>query len=174
MQKLTFGMNLSLDGYIAAPGDDIGWGGPPSDELFRWWLDQERAIGEVGERIVERLMAQLLLQRPAFRHVTAVQDDAAHVRIVQQVGADHLDPAPAPVRMAHSHLAVRYRARRRCQALKQGSDPLGVIWVDQRAQRSIRSLWSGLAQDPLDGGADKDHSCLAIKQNDQVRGVLYQ
>ena len=42
MRKLTFGMNLSLDGYIAATGDDIGWSGP-SDELFQWWLDQERA-----------------------------------------------------------------------------------------------------------------------------------
>ena len=37
-------MNLTLDGYIAAPGDDIGWG-RPSDELFGWWLEQERAIG---------------------------------------------------------------------------------------------------------------------------------
>ena len=26
MRKLTFGMNLSLDGYIAAPGDD--WSSP--------------------------------------------------------------------------------------------------------------------------------------------------
>ena len=43
MRKLIFGMNVTLDGYIAAPGDDIGWGGPPSDELFQWWLDQERA-----------------------------------------------------------------------------------------------------------------------------------
>ncbi|WP_328456991.1 dihydrofolate reductase family protein [Amycolatopsis sp. NBC_00438] len=45
MRKLIFGMNLTLDGYIAAAGDDIGWSGPPSDELFRWWLDQELASG---------------------------------------------------------------------------------------------------------------------------------
>jgi dihydrofolate reductase len=44
MRKLIYGMNLTLDGYVAAPGDDLGWGGP-SDELFQWWLDQERAIG---------------------------------------------------------------------------------------------------------------------------------
>jgi hypothetical protein len=25
MRKLTFGMNQSLDGYIAAPGGDLGW-----------------------------------------------------------------------------------------------------------------------------------------------------
>ncbi len=42
MRKLIYGMNLTLDGYIAAAGDDISWGGP-SDELFQWWLDQERA-----------------------------------------------------------------------------------------------------------------------------------
>jgi dihydrofolate reductase len=44
MRKLVYGMNLSLDGFVAAPGDDLSWSGP-SDELFQWWLDQERAIG---------------------------------------------------------------------------------------------------------------------------------
>ncbi|WP_372665121.1 dihydrofolate reductase family protein [Amycolatopsis kentuckyensis] len=44
MRKLTFGMNLTLDGYIAATGDDIGWSNGRSDELFEWWLDRERAI----------------------------------------------------------------------------------------------------------------------------------
>jgi dihydrofolate reductase len=50
MRKLIFGMNVTLDGYIAATGDDIGWSagdagahGGPSDELFQWWLDRERA-----------------------------------------------------------------------------------------------------------------------------------
>ncbi|GAA2776091.1 dihydrofolate reductase family protein [Streptomyces showdoensis] len=42
MRKLIYGMNLTLDGYIAAPGDDIGWSGPPSEELFQWWLDYEQ------------------------------------------------------------------------------------------------------------------------------------
>jgi dihydrofolate reductase len=49
MRKLIFGMNVTLDGYIAATGDDIGWSGgegpdsSPSDELFHWWYDQMRA-----------------------------------------------------------------------------------------------------------------------------------
>lgn len=42
MRKLIYGMNQSLDGYIAATGDDIGWSGPPSEELFQWWLDLEQ------------------------------------------------------------------------------------------------------------------------------------
>jgi dihydrofolate reductase len=42
MRKLTYSMNLSADGYIAAAGDDIGWSAP-SDELFQWWLEQEKS-----------------------------------------------------------------------------------------------------------------------------------
>jgi dihydrofolate reductase len=42
MRKLAFGMNVSLDGYIAAPGDDLGWS-VPSDELFQWWSDRVAA-----------------------------------------------------------------------------------------------------------------------------------
>ncbi|MEV5971934.1 dihydrofolate reductase family protein [Streptomyces sp. NPDC051921] len=42
MRKLIYGMNLSLDGYIAAPGDDIGWS-VPSDELFQFWSVQLQA-----------------------------------------------------------------------------------------------------------------------------------
>ncbi|WP_369045748.1 dihydrofolate reductase family protein [Sinomonas sp. P10A9] len=45
MRKLIYGMNVTLDGYTAAAGDDIDWSGPPSDELFQWWLDQELASG---------------------------------------------------------------------------------------------------------------------------------
>jgi dihydrofolate reductase len=44
MRKLTFAMNLSLDGYITAPGDDLGWS-VPSDELFQWWSDRVAATG---------------------------------------------------------------------------------------------------------------------------------
>jgi dihydrofolate reductase len=41
---LTFAMSLSLDGYISAPGGDLGWS-VPSDELFQWWSDRVGATG---------------------------------------------------------------------------------------------------------------------------------
>jgi dihydrofolate reductase len=49
MRKLSYAMNVTLDGYIAAPGDDIGWSGgdgpdsSPGDELFGWWSDRVAA-----------------------------------------------------------------------------------------------------------------------------------
>jgi dihydrofolate reductase len=56
MRKLTFAMNLSLDGYIAAPGDDLGWS-VPSDELFQWWSDRVGATGLAlyGRRLWEAM-----------------------------------------------------------------------------------------------------------------------
>jgi dihydrofolate reductase len=56
MRKLTFGMNLSVDGYIAAPGDDLGWG-VQSDELFQWWSDRVGATGLAlyGRRLWEAM-----------------------------------------------------------------------------------------------------------------------
>lgn len=44
MRTLAFAMNLSVDGYVAAPGDDLGWS-VPSDELFQWWSDRVAATG---------------------------------------------------------------------------------------------------------------------------------
>ena len=44
MRALSFAMNVSLDGYVAAPGDDLGWS-VPSDELFQWWSDRVGATG---------------------------------------------------------------------------------------------------------------------------------
>ncbi|MGW2145363.1 dihydrofolate reductase family protein [Nonomuraea bangladeshensis] len=56
MRKLTFGMNLSLDGYVAAPGDDLGWS-VPSDELFQWWSDRVGAtdLALYGRRLWETM-----------------------------------------------------------------------------------------------------------------------
>ncbi|MGY1668062.1 dihydrofolate reductase family protein [Geodermatophilus sp. SYSU D00696] len=56
MRKLTFAMNVSLDGYIAAPGDGLGWS-VPSDELFQWWSDRVGATGLAlyGRRLWEAM-----------------------------------------------------------------------------------------------------------------------
>lgn len=56
MRKLTFAMNVSLDGYVAAPGDDLGWS-VPSDEVFQWWSDRVGAtsLALYGRRLWETM-----------------------------------------------------------------------------------------------------------------------
>lgn len=58
MRKVTYGMNVSVDGYVAAPGDDLGWSAP-SDELFQWWSDRVAATGLAlyGRRLWEGMNA---------------------------------------------------------------------------------------------------------------------
>lgn len=58
MRKLTYGMNVSLDGYVAAPGDDLDWS-VPSDELFQWWSDRVAATSLTlyGRRLWEMMHA---------------------------------------------------------------------------------------------------------------------
>ncbi|GAA4734426.1 dihydrofolate reductase family protein [Actinomycetospora chibensis] len=65
MRTLIFAMNTTLDGYIAAPGDDLGWSGgegPDSsagDELFQWWSDRVGATGLAlyGRKLWEEMSA---------------------------------------------------------------------------------------------------------------------
>jgi dihydrofolate reductase len=56
MRTLTFGMNVSLDGYIAAPGGDIDWS-VPSEELHQWWSDRvaETEVSLYGRRLWETM-----------------------------------------------------------------------------------------------------------------------
>ena len=58
MRRLSYAMNVSLDGYVAAPGDDLGWS-VPSDELFQWWSDRVAATGTAlyGRRLWEGMDA---------------------------------------------------------------------------------------------------------------------
>lgn len=58
MRKLIYSMNVTLDGYIAAPGDDISWG-VPSVELHQWFNDRAREVGVslYGRRLWELMSA---------------------------------------------------------------------------------------------------------------------
>lgn len=52
MRTLTYAMNVSLDGYVAAPGGDLGWT-DPDDELFAWWSER---VGSTGLALYGRTL----------------------------------------------------------------------------------------------------------------------
>ena len=57
MRKLTYSMTMSLDGYIAGPGDNIDWSAP-DEELHRFHNDQVRELGVhlLGRRLYETMV----------------------------------------------------------------------------------------------------------------------
>lgn len=58
MGTLTYGMNVSVDGYIAAKDGDISWGAP-DDELHQFWNDRTReiAVSLYGRRLYDLMSA---------------------------------------------------------------------------------------------------------------------
>ena len=56
VRKLIFSMSVSLDGYVAAPGGDIGWT-VPSEELHQFHNDRVRELGGhfLGRRLYETM-----------------------------------------------------------------------------------------------------------------------
>jgi dihydrofolate reductase len=57
MRTVIYSMSVSLDGFIAGPGGDIGFSGP-SEELFRFHVEQTRDIGVelMGRRLYETML----------------------------------------------------------------------------------------------------------------------
>lgn len=58
MAKLVYGLSASLDGYIAAEGDDISWS-DPDEELHRFWNDHARTVTTslYGRKLYELMAA---------------------------------------------------------------------------------------------------------------------
>src|SRR3954451_21972987 len=63
MRKMTFGMKLSRDGHIAAPGDNLG-SSVPSNEPFGWWSDRVGGDGPGAVRAQTVGDDELALGRP--------------------------------------------------------------------------------------------------------------
>src|SRR3954451_987157 len=57
MRKLIFSMGTSLDGFIAGPDGDIGWGAPDA-ELHQFHNDRVR---EVGVQLCGRRLYEVML-----------------------------------------------------------------------------------------------------------------
>ena len=56
MRKLIYSMGVSLDGFIAGPGGEIGWSAP-DEELHRFHNEQTRELGGhlLGRRLYETM-----------------------------------------------------------------------------------------------------------------------
>src|SRR5439155_9936461 len=85
---------------------------PAASERVANPLDEQRPVGEPGDRVVERLVRELLLECAALADVTAVEHDAADVLVLGEVGVEDLELADVLVAVAQwafedARLAVR-------------------------------------------------------------------
>ena len=103
---------------------------------------EERTVREPGQRVVEGLVDELLLERLALADVARVEDEAADVRVVEQVRDRDLRAAEPPVavpdrELEHAHAvrlagtlprasrAARAAARRRAGRRSRAEERVG-------------------------------------------------
>lgn len=57
MRRVTYSMNVSLDGYIVGPDGGFDWSAPDA-EVFRFWIDEIRHVGVhlMGRRLYETML----------------------------------------------------------------------------------------------------------------------
>ena len=101
-------------------------------------LIEQRPVGEVGHRIVEGLVGELLLERFALGDVAAVEHDPADRAVGEQVGVEDLEMAKASVlvrEQAVDHLGASVRAGAVGQAAKHPSLLVGMQQLARTAAR---------------------------------------
>jgi hypothetical protein len=104
---------------------------------------EERAVGQLGQRVVEGAVAQLGLGGLALGDVAARQDDALDVLVVAHVGDRALEVQAVAVLVAQAPLDRRAAAL----AGEQLGELAVVVLVDHAAQRAALQLAGLVAED---------------------------
>ena len=81
---------------------------------------EERAVGQLGELVVKRAVAQVLLEGAALVDVAQGQGQPVQAWVLQQIGGDALDMAPGAVGCAQAPLGLAcFSLRAGCGALEE-------------------------------------------------------
>ncbi len=136
-------------------------------------VQEQEAVLQPGQHVVERLVPELLLEDLALRDVAVVDDDTADGRIVEQVLGDRLERPPRVVGMTGPEFDPRLRNRSRPP---RRPDPRSTVgrssgWMsvaDRLADPFVRTP----AEDALDGRALVADQAILAEHDDAVGRVL--
>jgi hypothetical protein len=117
---------------------------------------------------VERLVAELLLERAALRHVAVVDDHALDGPIVEQVLGDGLDDAVRPIHVAGAELGRGLDLRRRHDVGEQALHAGQVLGMDELERLPADPRIRSVAQDALDARALVRHGPVRAGDHDPV------
>ena len=122
---------------------------PPAQGV-RDAVGEERAVGQPGELVVERLVGQRELEALPLADVTAVEHDSADVLVVEQVGVVDLELVRRPVAVHEQALHdLRVFAGGRGAVGKHVSHTAVVGSMHQLSEGPARHLLGRIAKEPL-------------------------
>src|SRR5918994_3630591 len=113
-------------------------------------IHEQRPVRQPCKRIMERLMAELLLQGLAFGYVARGYHHAPHSRVVEQVVDDMLEVAPRAILVGHSELQWRVKPGYFQDLGECVQRPLSVVRMNGAECGSPYLLFRRVARHPLD------------------------
>ena len=121
-------------------------------------LVEQRAVGELRDRIVKRLMLELRLERLALADVATVEDDPRDRLVLDQVGVQDLEVPGAPVGVAQRALDHLGLALAVAGAVREQAHQTGVLAGHQQPiEPRPEDLLGRVAERLLDRRALVDH-----------------
>ena len=130
---------------------------------------EQRPVGEAGEIVVERLVAELLLERDALGDVTEVEQDPVDQRIADVVVRDHLDGAIVAVGGAQPNAQRAGPPAPHRDLLQEARCGDRVVGVDVLHQAGADDDRGVVAQRAAHRLRDPLHPPAAVDDGDDIR-----
>jgi hypothetical protein len=137
-------------------------------------IAEQRAIGEVRHRVVERLMRELLLECLAFADISRVEHDPLHVRILQKAGPKRLHEDPRSVGAFHPELEQAGVSIPFTRSHEEGKGEGLVLGVDEIGEPRPLQPVGLVAQYSRGRGARVADRRIGVDHGDHVAGVLHE
>src|SRR5215208_6415772 len=137
-------------------------------------IHEQRPVRQLGERIVERLIAELLYQGFACGDVPGVDHHTPHSRVVKQVVYDMLKVAPRAILVGHSELQGRVKPRSFQDLGECVQRSIPVVRMHGVKCVGPYLLFRLVARHPLDCWAYVVDGAVGVEDRDDIGAVLYQ
>ena len=137
-------------------------------------VGEEGAVGETGQRVVERLVAELRLEVAPLGDVVGVDDEPANGGVIKEVVRGPVEGDPAPVAMQEPGLAHDLPVRALGDGREMAGEDVAVVGVDAVGEPPADPILRPVAEQSLDGHALIQDTAVPVDHDEQVRRVLDQ
>ncbi len=134
---------------------------------------KQSPVGQTRQPIMEGAMDELLFERLALAHIAAVEHDAVHVRIVQEIGRDRFQVAADAVGQLEAPFDGAGGSTRH-KTIQERAGPWHLVWHQQIQERGTDQAQGVAAQDLSDGRTGVAQRRVALDDGDHVRRMLDQ
>ena len=137
-------------------------------------IAEQHAVGQAGQRVVQRLMAQVVFECLAFGDVVRVDDDAVHRGIGREVGHREIECAPFAAATGHAQLGSMRGRRIGRQAEQQRGQREPIVGMYEARQLVADQFVGLVAEYSHDRRADVVDEAVVVDDGDDVGSVLDQ